>query len=52
VDLVTGAVTPLVRRTSFAGWGKVGTAEKVLSVRSQSPAPYGFQDGVYLSDAP
>ncbi len=52
VDVATGVVTPLVRKTPFADWAKVGTADKVLTVRKSSPPPYGFQDGVYLTDIP
>lgn len=52
VNLATGAVTPLVRKTSFTAWGTGASANRVLSVRRQSPPPFGFQDGVYVSDAP
>ncbi|MBI5069865.1 MAG: PD40 domain-containing protein [Deltaproteobacteria bacterium] len=52
VNLTTGAVTPIVRQLSFYDWIKTGTTNRVVSVRRNSPAPFGFQDGVYLTTVP
>ncbi len=55
-SFATGTTTPLVGRAdSSSSWLHATTGaepDRVLSLRSGSPAPYKFQDGCYVSSVP
>lgn len=53
VDLATGVKKPLTRQaTSYAALQDVGAtpATKFIGFRTNTPGPYEFQDGIYISD--